>query len=591
MRLRLRQLTGDECIGAGRDGRLEIRLRATGTPGQPRQRAAITVDAGRNATRQALHPLGQRSDADRLDRCADEAQRLLSETRIRRQAQTGTELRVVAEFGVRIERQVVRVQVDVVGQQTLQALLQPAGDSPVVASPEQAVVHQHRIGFGVDGRIDQRAAGGDARHEAPHLGATLDLQTVRPIILEARRLQQRGQVRIDFGTTGHRLNLMRKTWLIFSQAVTVAVAVLFVVATLKPEWLRRHTVSGLPDMVSISEAPVVIGGGGVANSYATAAKRASPAVVSITASKTSTRNPHSGDPWFQFFFGDRESRPETQVGLGSGVIVSPEGFLLTNNHVIEGASDIDVQLTDGRSAPATVVGTDPESDVAVLKIALDRLPVMAFGNTDGLQVGDVVLAIGNPFGVGQTVTSGIVSALGRDHLGINTFENFIQTDAAINPGNSGGALVDANGNLMGINTAIYSRSGGSMGIGFAIPTSTAKLVLEGIVTDGQVKRGWIGVEPNELSPELAETFGVQADHGVIITGVLQNGPAAQAGIRPGDVIVAVASQPVNNVAELLTRVAQLQPGQAAAFSVQRQGKPLALQVTPGLRPKPTRQER
>jgi serine protease DegQ len=199
-----------------------------------------------------------------------------------------------------------------------------------------------------------------------------------------------------------------------------------------------------------------------------------------------------------------------------------------------------------------------------------------------------VLAIGNPFGVGQTVTSGIVSALGRNQLGINTFENFIQTDAAINPGNSGGALVDVNGNLMGINTAIYSRSGGSMGIGFAIPVSTAKLVLEGIVRDGVVRRGWIGVEPADLSPELMETFGVKADRGVLITGVLQNGPAAQAGVRPGDVIVDVAGKPIANVSELLSTVAALKPGQAAPFRVLRRDAPLQLTVTPGLRPRPAK---
>lgn len=379
---------------------------------------------------------------------------------------------------------------------------------------------------------------------------------------------------------------MRKTWLIFSQAVTVAVAVLFVIATLKPEWLQRHPSSGLSGMVSISEAPPVVSGtSGGTHSYAAAAKRASPAVVSITASKTSTRNPHAGDPWFEFFFGDRDSRPQTQVGLGSGVIVSPEGFLLTNNHVIDGASDIDVQLPDGRSAPAKVVGTDPDSDVAVLKIELDRLPVMTFGHTDGLQVGDVVLAIGNPFGVGQTVTSGIVSALGRDHLGINTFENFIQTDAAINPGNSGGALVDANGNLLGINTAIYSRSGGSMGIGFAIPANIARQVMDGLIRDGHVTRGWIGVEPRDLTSEIAETLSLPVKQGVLITGVLQNGPASEGGMLPGDVVVTVGGNRVVNTAQLLNAVASLKPQTVASIGVQRGDRSLTLQVTVVQRPK------
>jgi len=237
-----------------------------------------------------------------------------------------------------------------------------------------------------------------------------------------------------------------------------------------------------------------------------------------------------------------------------------------------------------------VIGTDPDTDLAVLKIEMDKLPAIVLGNSDDLQVGDQVLAIGNPFGVGQTVTSGIVSALGRNQLGINNFENFIQTDAAINPGNSGGALIDVNGNLQGVNTAIYSRSGGSMGIGFAIPVSMAKIVLEGIVKEGQVRRGWIGVEPNELSPELAETFGVKADTGVIITGVLQNGPAAKAGIRPGDVITSVGEKKTDNVQALLTAVAGLKPGSTARFALQRGTDKMELDVTPGLRPKsPVRQ--
>jgi serine protease DegQ len=277
--------------------------------------------------------------------------------------------------------------------------------------------------------------------------------------------------------------------------------------------------------------------------------------------------------------------------LGSGVIVSPSGYILTNNHVVEGADEIEVVLNDSRSARAKIIGTDPDTDLAILKIELDKLPVIVLGNSDAAQVGDRVLAIGNPFGVGQTVTSGIVSALGRNQLGINTFENFIQTDAAINPGNSGGALVDINGHLLGINTAIYSRSGGNMGIGFAIPVSTAKLVLEGIVKDGQITRGWIGVEPNDLSPELAETFDVKTKRGVIITGVLQNGPAAQAGIRPGDVIVQIASQPVVDVTQLLAQVAALKPGTSSRFSIERKNQPMELDVTPGVRPKPRQVDR
>ena len=373
---------------------------------------------------------------------------------------------------------------------------------------------------------------------------------------------------------------MKRTWLLFSQVVTVLLAIYFVVITLQPSWLNRGNVRSNAG-VSLLQAPAMPAGEVAPGSFAPAARKAAPAVVSINTSKA-VRHPHANDPWFQFFFGEQGT--QEQSGLGSGVIISQDGYILTNNHVVEGADDIEVTLTDSRQAKAKVIGTDPETDLAILKIELDKLPVIVLGNSDEVAVGDRVLAIGNPFGVGQTVTSGIISALGRSQLGINTFENFIQTDAAINPGNSGGALVDANGSLLGINTAIYSRSGGSMGIGFAIPVSTAKMVLDGIVKDGKVTRGWIGVEPNELSPELAETFGVKADAGVIITGVLQAGPAAQAGMRPGDVIVKVGETATHNVSQLLTAVAALKPGEAAKFDVRRGNSEVMLDITPGVRP-------
>lgn len=384
---------------------------------------------------------------------------------------------------------------------------------------------------------------------------------------------------------------MKRIWLLFSQAVTVLVAVYFVVATLQPQWLRRDvSIRGVPVLEAPANLPRLLGGAPpAAGSFATAAKLASAAVVSINTSKTAAKSPHMDDPWFKFFFGD-QSPNQPQGGLGSGVIVSASGYILTNNHVVEGADQIEVILNDTRKARASVIGTDPDTDLAILKIELDKLPVIVLGNSDTLQVGDQVLAIGNPFGVGQTVTGGIVSALGRNQLGINTFENFIQTDAAINPGNSGGALVDVNGNLMGINTAIYSRSGGSMGIGFAIPVSTAKQVLEGIIKDGQVTRGWIGVEPQELNAELAQVFRLKPEAaqagGVIITGVLQDGPAAQAGIRPGDVITAVNHQPVGNVNQLLTVVTGLKPGTPAPFTVLRGDGPVEISVTPGRRERP-----
>ncbi|PRD66946.1 S1C family serine protease [Malikia granosa] len=379
---------------------------------------------------------------------------------------------------------------------------------------------------------------------------------------------------------------MKRYWLFFSQSVTLLLALWFVVGTLRPQWLESGQRQAAQAVVPVLESASPAAAAAAGSSYRNAAQAAAPAVVSISTSKAPARNPYANDPWFRFFYGDQaESQPQT--GLGSGVIVSPAGYLLTNHHVIADADEIEVQLSDGRKAPGRIIGTDPETDLAVLKIDLERLPTITLGDSEQLAVGDVVLAIGNPFGVGQTVTSGIVSALGRNQLGINTFENFIQTDAAINPGNSGGALVDAQGRLMGINTAIYSRSGGSMGIGFAIPTSSARQVMEAILRDGKVTRGWIGVEPQALTPELAAYFDTELREGVMITGVLQNGPAARAGLRPGDVIVSVAEQPVRNVAGLLAAVAALPPGKPARLEVVRRNAQQQLQVVPEQRKAPS----
>ena len=379
---------------------------------------------------------------------------------------------------------------------------------------------------------------------------------------------------------------MKRYWLLFSQVVTVLLAMLFVLSTLKPQWLSASRSWG--GQVTLLEAPAGDASQRAAGSLSEPARIASPAVVSIN-TRQNSKSPHKGDPWFRFFNGDPDEQDVS--GLGSGVIVSPQGFILTNNHVVENADGIEVVLHDGRKTQAKVIGLDPDTDLALLKIELDQLPVIVLGKPDSLRVGDVVLAIGNPFGVGQTVTSGIVSALGRNHLGINTFENFIQTDAAINPGNSGGALVDVQGHLMGINSAIYSRSGGSMGIGFAIPVSTAKTVMDSLLKDGKVTRGWLGVEPTELTLESAQAFGLTMPHGegnlpagVMIAGVLQNGPAAKAGVLPGDVVVEIAAKPVRNVAELLSQVAALQPGVASPVKILRGKKTLSLTVNPGVRP-------
>ena len=381
---------------------------------------------------------------------------------------------------------------------------------------------------------------------------------------------------------------MHRLWMIFAQTVTISVAILFVVTTLRPDWLgERNT----PPAVTIQEAiaPGSVPAARAPSSYADAARLALPSVVHIFTSKEikSQRHPFADDPLFRHFFGDRlDNQPQQRAsGLGSGVIVSPEGYVLTNNHVVEGADAIEVALNNGRKLPARIVGRDPESDLAVLQIKSGgKLPAITFGHTDQLHVGDVVLAIGNPFGVGQTVTMGIVSALGRSHLGINTFEDFIQTDAAINPGNSGGALIDASGNLVGINSAIYSRTGGSLGIGFAIPVSLARNVMEQIIQTGSVTRGWIGVEVQAITGELAESFGLPSSDGTLISGVMRGSPADRAGIQPGDVLLTVDGRKVNDPQSMLEAIAALRPGQKADFELRRGKAGINLKVEIARRP-------
>ncbi|MGH8718574.1 MAG: trypsin-like peptidase domain-containing protein [Burkholderiales bacterium] len=375
---------------------------------------------------------------------------------------------------------------------------------------------------------------------------------------------------------------MRKFWLVFAQATTISLAVLFVISTLKPELLPRNKFVVVKETSTPSEAAR-------AASFSEAAKRAMPAVVNIFTSKDPKAAPFSDDPLFRRFFGDRALR-ERAVSLGSGVIVSTDGYILTNNHVDEAADEIELVLADGRTARAKRIGADPESDLAVLKADLNDLPAITLGSSEQAKIGDVVLAIGNPFGVGQTVTMGIISALQRTHLGINTFENFVQTDAAINPGNSGGALVDIHGNLIGINTAIYSRTGGSLGIGFAIPTSIARYVMEEIIATGTVTRGWIGVEAQDASRELSEAFDLAATKGAIISGVLPRGPADRGGIKRGDILVGVEGSPVSDAASMLNLIAPLKPGASARLTVLRQNNEVELDVIVGRRPPMARRE-
>jgi serine protease DegQ len=386
--------------------------------------------------------------------------------------------------------------------------------------------------------------------------------------------------------------VLRKFWLLFAQACTLSLAVLFVVSTLRPDLLPRMTGdAGAPhgNVVLLQETTTNVNQRQVAT-FADAVNRAMPAVVNIYTKKDARRrHPLLDDSLLKRYFPKFDDDDEAHSGvtsLGSGVVVSHDGFVLTNHHVIEGADDIQVVLQDGRRLSAQVRGTDPESDLAVLKTTAHDLPAITFGGLDNVRVGDFVLAIGNPFGFGNTVTLGIVSALGRNHLGVNRFEDFIQTDAAINPGNSGGALVDGAGNLIGINSTIYSQSGGSMGIGFAIPVSIARTVLEQIIRDGEVTRGWFGLEPQDLSDELARAMAIESARGVLIRSVVQNGPADRAGIKVRDVVVAIDDKPIRDTASLLARIAELPPGTATHVKLVRDRKSVDVEVTTGKRPKP-----
>jgi serine protease DegQ len=377
---------------------------------------------------------------------------------------------------------------------------------------------------------------------------------------------------------------MRKHWLLFTQTVTIALALLFIIHTLKPELLPTAARNGVVTLYENSAPADSLPATGLSIS----AKKAMPSVVNIFTSTIvkMPANPFMDDPRFRFFFGDQnDAETQNSSSLGSGVIVSADGFILTNHHVVEAADQIEVALADGRKARAHVVGSDPETDLAVIK-SPGKLPAITFGHPETAHVGDMVLAIGNPFGVGQTVTMGIISALKRNHLGLNTFESFIQTDAAINPGNSGGALVDVNGNLIGINSAIYSPNGGSLGIGFAVPASTAKKTMEQIIQNGSVTRGWIGAAIQELTPELLESFHMSEARGVLIIEVIRNSPAERAGIKTGDILLSIDNNPINDWNAMLETVANLPPGNVVAIKVMRHGSEVVSQVKIGKRPKP-----
>src|SRR5690606_18040297 len=379
---------------------------------------------------------------------------------------------------------------------------------------------------------------------------------------------------------------MHRLWLVFAQTVTVCLGILFIVTTLRPDWLRN----GAHDAVSPAPAPATRPADTPAAvpSYSLAVARAAPAVVNIYTTKVIDVPliPLPADPELnRLFRGLPGFSQRRQAGsLGSGVIVRPDGYILTNYHVVEAADSIRVALSDGREVDSRVVGADPETDLAVLKINLPDLQAIDLDREEQLKVGDVVLAIGNPFGVGQTTTLGIVSALGRNRLGINIYENFIQTDAAINPGTSGGALVAAQGRLVGINPAIYSETGGSLGIGFAIAARTAETILDEIIESGRVTRGWVGIEPQDISPDLMRAFGLDKREGVIVAGVLRGSPAHQAGLRVGDIVLALNEQPLKDSVNFLNAVAPLKPGTSVDLTILREGRQYKVKVSVGERP-------
>jgi len=339
------------------------------------------------------------------------------------------------------------------------------------------------------------------------------------------------------------------------RAAVVGLAVAFLLVWWKPALLGKPVAPVQISPTVYSRPPVVM------QSFADAVARAAPAVVNIYTARVVTErtqpaplNQLFGDFWPSY-------RQRVERSLGSGVIVNAAGTIVTNQHVIAGADSIRVQLADGRIAEATIVGQDPDTDIAILHLGLDKLPIMPLGRSDTLRVGDIVLAIGNPYGLSQTVTQGIVSATGRGQLGLATFENFIQTDAAINLGNSGGALIDANGDLVGINTAVLNRaSGGPEGIGFAIPVNLVRGVMEQIVRQGHVVRGWLGFVPQDLSDEQASQLGIPAGGGVTVVNILVKSPAFEAGVRPGDLITGLGTEAVRNAQDLVSRVASLKPG-------------------------------
>ena len=387
---------------------------------------------------------------------------------------------------------------------------------------------------------------------------------------------------------------MNKTTLFIVQSIIAGLAIAFVVLVFLWPKGDQHRVLEFAEITDeeTAQQQASITLETLKKGFAAAVRKTAPAVVYINTARVvneSPTHPFLHDQFFREFLGsDDRSRTRIETGLGSGVIISPQGYILTNYHVIQSADQIQVQLADGRGAIANLVGADPETDLAVLQIAMDDLPVINIGTSTRHEVGDIVLAIGNPFGVGQTVTMGIISATGRNELGVTTFENFIQTDAAINPGSSGGALINPRGELIGINTAVFGNNGdtgpGAQGIGFAIPIGLAKNIMQQIIARGYVTRGWVGVEVQDIHPRLAFALNLSHDEGALIRGVQENGPADKAGLKSGDIIMDINGKPVRSARDALNAIVRIAPEEASYITLMRGGNSLKVMVYPSQRP-------
>ncbi len=630
----LRDFAADIGVRPQRRRLFDIALRAAGAPGHPFDRMLAATDRQRRPSQFFRQPRGQLCQGQRLiqrSHIADGTQLPRLQTAFHAEPQQLAQLGVVAQFRMRIQRQVIGKQVDAVLDQQLHPLEFHAGDGRVFAFPEVAVVDENGVGVECDGALDQGAGGGNARDQGADLVASLHLQAIGRVVLEKLRLQQV----IEFGEQGgagdhgggvsigiawcgapFRVNLQTRLFqtprrndqplmttlarsLVTPVLAGLSIAALYLAFTSQQEPpVQRHEIvlieQQVPAPTPTDKSADTLGSEGKVRlgdpvSYADAVAKAQPAVVNIYSTKIVTRDYHPllDDPNIRRFFGLNEAprRERMLSSLGSGVIVSPTGYILTNNHVIAGADEIRIALGDGRETFASVVGTDPETDLALLFIEMPDLPAITLAKSEAIRVGDIVLAIGNPFGVGQTVTKGIISALGR-HNNLSVFVDFIQTDAAINPGNSGGALINAYGDLVGINTAIYSKSGGSQGIGFAIPVDTAKDGMIELLQHGQVIRGWLGVESQMLTPQLAAAANLPDVNGLLVTGIFKDGPAYAAGVRPGDIITHINGDASSQPKDVINLISAMQPGDTVTIRVIRQREPLDILATVGSRPTP-----